>query len=114
MILTDLDRSILFSIAAGSTSGLFQSLLEDTLTILIDKEEIQLKRIVSKCLFSAFFWGVLLGVGVFIESLDSNITITQLNRYTILLATYLSINPLYYRAVSFIFSLFKKGKTNSN
>ena len=55
MILTDLDRSILLAIAAGSISGLLQSLLEDTLIIKIDKEEIQLKRIVNKCLFSTFF-----------------------------------------------------------
>lgn len=102
MFLTDLDRSILFAIAAGSISGFFSSALEDTLIIKLDKEVIQLTRIISKCFFTAFTYGIISGVVVFLASLDSNITIKQLNRLTILLSTYISTNPLYYRLTSFI------------
>lgn len=112
MILTDLDFSILFAIAAGSISGFFSSALENTLIIKLDGEIILLKRIIIGCLRTAFFYGIILGVGVFIESLDTNITITQLNHSSIALAIYISIYPLYHRLTSFIFSQFRKGKTN--
>lgn len=101
MILTDLDRSILFAIAAGSISGFLSSALEDTLIIKLDKEVIQLIRIVSK-FFTAFTYGIISGIVVFLASLDSNITIKQLNRLIIFLSTYISTNPLYYRLTSFI------------
>lgn len=112
MILTDLDRSILVAIAAGSIGGSFKSVLEDILRIKLDEEAVRLTRIISKCFFSAFTYGIILGIGIFIASLDSNITITQLNHLTIAFAILLIIDPLYYRAVSFIVFLFKKSKTN--
>ena len=38
------------------------------------------------------FFNFLLGVGTFVQSLDSNITITQLNRFAIICATYFRID----------------------
>ena len=112
MMLTELNQITLVAIGSGLISGLFRSILEDILLIKLDNKTITIKRIIIKSLFSAFFFGIILGTIFFaFELWETNVNIFETIKITIILAIWLAINPLFDRLISFLFSVFKTSQS---
>ncbi len=111
-MLTELNQVTLVGITAGLISGLFRSILEDILSMKLDKKVITTKRIILKSLLSAFFFGIICGAFFFAFALwSTNLNIFEIIRLTIILSIWFAVNPLFDRFVSFIFSRFKTSQS---
>ena len=107
MILTESDRIILIALAAGFLSGSCQSILR----YIIDRNERQIYRgqkFIAKFLYLSFSHSIILGMMAFVSSVwDISMSAVKLNQFTIAMAIFFAVTPLYDRIISFIFSRFK-------
>ena len=109
MIITELNQIVLTAVAAGFFGGSCQSLL----SYILDKNERQLfsDKFIVKFLYFSVSYSIILGVIVFALSVwDTSMSAAKVNRFTIAIATFLAIAPIYNRFISFIFSIFSQFK----
>ena len=118
VMLTELDRSVIIAISCGFIGGLSQSVLEDVFSTKIDKQIKSLEIIIKKSLSSGFGAGIIMGIVTFaLASWDSNMSIAELNRFSIFVPLAFPLSVILNRILplhSILLSILdRKNKTNN-
>lgn len=103
-MLTELDRSVIIAISCGFVGGLSQAVLDYFLSVKIDKQIRSFKDSIAIGSFFGICMGIILGVMTSVEfSWDINISLAEINKYNILIAFILLLNPIFNRLFLYLF-----------
>ena len=108
MILTELDRVVLWAMTAGLLCGSFQSIADYIIRTKLERQTIGFNRFINRFLFLSLAGSVIFGLGTFGFAIwDTSLSASEINELSFSLAITIGMLPIVEKLLSFVFTQLK-------